>query len=71
VDIYEHASRLGVAEARIRELEAAIRAILAINERFTLCDDVQPNLNLALQSMELSKALDTAECLVGWGNEGS
>jgi len=54
------------ANARIMELEAAIRAILAINEQFTLCDDVQSNLNLALQSMELSMAIDTAECLVGW-----
>jgi len=51
------------ANARILELEAAIRAILAINEQDILCDLGPGDGD---QSMELSKALDTAECLVGW-----
>jgi len=55
------------ANARIAELEAAIRAILAINEQKTLIDE--RGMFGDSQSMELSKALDTAECLVGWGKE--
>ena len=51
------------ANARIAELEAAIRAILAINDEAPLQDDTGEDI---YQSMELSKALDTAECLVGW-----
>ena len=49
---------------RIMELEAAIRAILAINEQKTLVDE--RGMFGDSQSMELSKVLDTAECLVGW-----
>lgn len=55
-------SALTKANARIMELEASIRSILAINEECTLCDEASEG----SQSMELAKVLDTAECLVGW-----
>ena len=63
--IEEAALEVERLRTRTAELEAAIRAILAINEKTTLCDDYDGELG-PQQSMELAKTMDTAECLVGW-----